>query len=53
MLPSLFSLFYVTGEFHRFLQRGRAQEHNLQQTNRTLLHHAISISIASKMADVD
>ena len=25
MLTSLFSLFYVTGEFHRFLHRGRAQ----------------------------
>ena len=25
MLPSLFSLFYVTGEFHRFLHRGRAE----------------------------
>ena len=24
MLTSLFSLFYVTGEFHRFLHRGRA-----------------------------
>ena len=24
MLTSLFSLFYVTGEFHRFLPRGRA-----------------------------
>ena len=28
MLTSLFSLFYVTGEFHRFLHRGRAT--NLQ-----------------------
>ena len=26
MLTSLFSLFYVTGEFHRFLHRGRAQK---------------------------
>ena len=25
MLTSLFSLFYVTGEFHRFLHRGRAR----------------------------
>ena len=25
MLTSLFSLFYVTGEVHRFLHRGRAQ----------------------------
>ena len=25
MLTSLFSLFYVTGEFHRFLHQGRAQ----------------------------
>ena len=25
MLTSLFSLFYVTGEFHRFLHRGRAK----------------------------
>ena len=25
MLTSLFSLFYVTGEFHRFLHRGRAE----------------------------
>ena len=25
MLTSLFSLFYVTGEFHRFLNRGRAR----------------------------
>ena len=25
MLNSLFSLFYVTGEFHRFLHRGRAR----------------------------
>ena len=25
MLSSLFSLFYVTGEFHRFLHRGRAK----------------------------
>ena len=24
MLTSLFSLFYVTGEFHKFLYRGRA-----------------------------
>ena len=24
MLTSLFSLFYVTGEYHRFLHRGRA-----------------------------
>ena len=24
ILTSLFSLFYVTGEFHRFLHRGRA-----------------------------
>ena len=24
MLTSLFSLFYVTGEFHRFLHQGRA-----------------------------
>ena len=24
MLTSLFSLFYITGEFHRFLHRGRA-----------------------------
>ena len=24
MLTSLFSLFYITGEFHIFLQRGRA-----------------------------
>ena len=24
MLTSLFSLFYVIGEFHRFLHRGRA-----------------------------
>ena len=27
MLTSLFSLFYVTGEFHRFLHRGRAYFH--------------------------
>ena len=26
MLTSLFSLFYVTDEFHRFLHRGRARE---------------------------
>ena len=26
MLTSLFSLFYVTGEFHRFLHRGRAEK---------------------------
>ena len=26
MLNSLFSLFYVTGEFHRFLHRGRAED---------------------------
>ena len=26
MLTSLFSLFYVTGEFHRFLHRGRERE---------------------------
>ena len=26
MLPSLFSLFYVTGEFHRFLYQGRARK---------------------------
>ena len=25
MLTSLFSLFHVTGEFHRFLHRGRAK----------------------------
>ena len=25
MLTSLFSLFYVTGEFHRFLHRGRVK----------------------------
>ena len=25
MLTSLFSLFYVNGEFHRFLHRGKAQ----------------------------
>ena len=25
VLTSLFSLFYVTGEFHRFLHRGRAE----------------------------
>ena len=25
VLPSLFSLFYVTGEFHRFLHQGRAK----------------------------
>ena len=25
MLTSLYSLFYVTGEFHRFLHQGRAQ----------------------------
>ena len=25
MLTSLVSLFYVTGEFHRFLHRGRAE----------------------------
>ena len=25
MLTSLFSLFYVTREFHRFLHRGRAE----------------------------
>ena len=25
MLTSLFSLFYVTGEFQRFLHRGRAE----------------------------
>ena len=25
MLTSLFALFYVTGEFHRFLHRGRIQ----------------------------
>ena len=24
MLTALFSLFYITGEFHRFLHRGRA-----------------------------
>ena len=29
MLTSLFSLFYVTGEFHRFLHRGRAQLVNI------------------------
>ena len=28
MLTSLFSLFYVTGEFHRFLHRGRAKIFN-------------------------
>ena len=27
MLTSLFSLFYVTGEFHRFLHRGRAENY--------------------------
>ena len=30
MLTSLFSLFYVTGEFHRFLHRGRAEFCQLQ-----------------------
>ena len=34
MLTSLFSLFYVTGEFLRFLHRGRA--HNLQNSTSTL-----------------
>ena len=29
MLTSLFSLFYVTGEFHRFLHRSRTQVFNL------------------------
>ena len=29
MLTSLFSVFYVTGEFHRFLHRGRAVFLNL------------------------
>ena len=30
MLTSLFSLFYVTGEFHRFLHRGRARVSQLE-----------------------
>ena len=28
VLTSLFSLFYVTGEFHRFLLRGRAKKND-------------------------
>ena len=33
MLTSLFSLFYVTGEFHRFLHRGRATNMGGVNTN--------------------
>ena len=33
MLTCLFSLFYVTGEFHRFLHRGRAQSFVFQHAS--------------------
>ena len=37
MLTSLFSLFYVTGEIHRFLHRGRAKHKMVAFAKRLVL----------------
>ena len=49
-LPSLFSLFYVTGEFHRLLHRGRAAFRD--RTKSEVLHPRNSLNKHNKYDEI-